>query len=62
MELNVARNRYIETDVYWSPLTLDSVADRQDGLYQCVADNGVGSATVVNATLFVYDDGQGKSL
>ena len=39
---------------------LESVDNRQAGTYRCVADNGVGEPASADATLSVYQDGEGK--
>lgn len=38
---------------------LESVDRRQAGTYSCMADNGVGNPASANATLSVYEDGEG---
>lgn len=58
-KLNERRNRYIVDIPYGSALTLESVTSRQAGAYECVADNGIGDVARANATLSVYEDGQG---
>lgn len=55
------RNRYIISQSYTSSMTLESVSNRQEGVYQCIADNGVGTPAVANASLAVYAQGQGKN-
>jgi len=45
---------------YSSALTLESVGDKQSGVYQCVANNGIESPAVANATLSVYQPGEGQ--
>ncbi|XP_067952178.1 receptor-type tyrosine-protein phosphatase delta-like isoform X2 [Watersipora subatra] len=56
--LTEKRNRYIQTKVYSSTLTLESVSDKQAGTYECVANNGVEEEAVAETTIFVYEKGQ----
>ena len=35
-------------------------ANRDDTLFECVADNGIGEAAVASASLTVYPEGSGK--
>ena len=56
------RQRYMQVDMpHGSVLRIEPVkARRDDNVFECVADNGIGEPATASARLDVYAEGQGK--